>query len=229
MIKGPKHIGLILDGNRRWAEKNNVSVREGHRAGAVNLERLVQAAVKRGVKILTIYALSTENLAKRSKGELVSLFELLRYFMINKRKKLDKEGAQLNILGDISVFPARVKKSIEDTVSTLKGNKKIVINMALNYGGRQEIIRAMRKIAAKKIKPEHITERVIESNLDTAGQPDPDLIIRTGGKVRLSNFLLWQGSYSELYFTDTLWPDFSAAELDRAIRSLEREQRNYGV
>lgn len=227
-VANPKHIAIILDGNRRWAVRHRVSTEKGHREGSKNLERIVNAAIDKGIRILTVYALSTENYSNRSKREIKYLLKLMRHFMIERRAKLMKVGAKLNILGDISVFPKRVQKTINETVEMLKNNKKLVLNMAINYGGRQEIIRAVKTIVKKRILPERITEKTVSDNLYTAGEDDPDLIIRTGGRVRLSNFFLWQGSYSEWYFTSVQWPDFSPREFNKALAEYHRRKRNFG-
>ena len=230
MVKtaNPKHIAIILDGNRRWAVNHHVSAEKGHREGSKNLERIVNAAIDKGTKILTVYALSTENFSNRSKREIKYLLELMRHFLIERRAKLMEIGARLNILGDISVFPERVQKTINETSEILKNNKKLVLNMAVNYGGRQDIIQAVKEIVKKRILPEKITEKTVSDNLYTAGEDDPDLIIRTGGRVRLSNFLLWQGSYSEWYFTSVLWLDFSPREFNKALEEYHRRKRNFG-
>ncbi len=227
-IADPRHVAIILDGNRRWAVKHHVSAEKGHREGSKNLERIVNAAIGKGTRILTVYALSAENFSNRSKREIKYLLELMRHFLIERRAKLMEVGAKLNILGDISVFPKRVQKTINETSEILKHNKKLVLNMAVNYGGRQDIIQAVKKIVIDRIHPEKITEKTLSNNLYTAGEEDPDLIIRTGGRVRLSNFLLWQGSYSEWYFTSVLWPDFSPREFNKALAEYHRRKRNYG-
>ena len=214
-----------MDGNRRWARKRNLPTIEGHRQGAKNLEKITELAGKRGIRTLTVYAFSTENW-KRKKSEVSGLLKLLKHFMRAKKKKLKKLGASLTILGDLSDFPKDIQKEIKDTIKYLMGNNKIHLNIALNYGGRAEIVHAFEEIRRKKLK--NITEDTISNNLYTKNQSDPDIIVRTGGELRLSNFLTWQSTYSELYFTNAFWPDFNARELDKVIHEFERRQRRYG-
>ena len=224
----PRHIGIIMDGNRRWARERGFSKFEGHKAGIENVGKIVKFCAKKGIKILTLYALSTENWLKRSKNELSGLMKLFRKFMLEKRDDLNKEGVRLTILGDISVFPKSLQKVIHETVEMLDKNNRFQFNVALNYGGRKEIIRAIRKIMKKGISPEEIDEKLISQNLYTQGQPDPDLIIRTGKEQRISNFLIWQASYAELYFPNIFWPEFDEKELDQALSEFSRRQRRFG-
>lgn len=221
----PQHIGFIMDGNRRWAKARGKIAFEGHRAGAENVEKIIEDAIKKGIKHLTFFVLSTENWKKRSKIELAGLIKLLEMFIKSKRERLQKEEARLNILGDISVFPASSQKLLKETEESLKNNSRIVVNIALNYGGRDEIIRAIER-ALKTGKK--ITEKNLEDFLDTTGEPDPDLIIRTGARSRLSNFLIWQAAYSEIYFSDTLWPDFNSEELDKILEWYKKQKRTMG-
>lgn len=223
----PKHVAIIMDGNRRWARRKNLPIIEGHRQGSLVLEKIVEHAGERGIEILTVYAFSSEN-RNRDQEEISNLMKLLRYFIRKKREKLNKLGASLKILGDINYFPKDLQREIIQTVNILKNNKKINLNIALNYGGREEIVRAVKKIIASKISFDKVDVKLIEQNLYTAGQPDPDLIIRAGGVIRLSNFLLWQASYSELYFTKTLWPDFDEKEFDKALDDFYTRQRRFG-
>lgn len=224
-LKIPYHIGVILDGNRRWARQRGLSIFEGHKKGAENLGKMVKLCIKKGIKILTVYAFSTEN-QKRSKPEIDGLIRIFKHFMKTKRNELDKIGVKLNILGDLKFFPEDLQEEIKRTVRMLKNNKKLVLNMALNYGGRQDIVQAVEKIIKKGYK--NINEELISQYLYTAGQPDPDLIIRPGGEMRLSNFLIWQASYSELYFTKVYWPDFSEKELDKALAEYTKRERRFG-
>jgi len=224
----PKHIAIIMDGNRRWAKARGLPKFEGHRAGVENLGRIVKLCAKKGIKILTIYALSTENWLKRSKSELSYLTRLFREFMLRERNNLNKEGVRVTVLGDISVFPESLKKAIRETIKMLEKNNRLQFNVALNYGGRKEIVRAFREILKSGIDSNKIDEELISQNLYTRGQTDPDLIIRTGGEQRLSNFLIWQASYAELYFTPVFWPDFSEKELDCALIEYSKRQRRFG-
>ncbi|NQV13769.1 MAG: di-trans,poly-cis-decaprenylcistransferase [Parcubacteria group bacterium] len=222
----PHHVAFIMDGNRRWARAKGVPTIEGHREGSLRLEKVIDQCGHRGVKIITVYAFSSEN-RNRSPEEIKGLMKLLGYFIRKKRKKLHKLGCSLQILGDPSYLPEDLRKEVNDAVELLKDNNKIHLNVALNYGAREEIARAVEQIISSDTSGK-ITPKLIERNLYTAGQPDPDLLIRTGGERRLSNFLLWQVSYSELYFTDALWPDFDEKELDKALGDYNERQRRFG-
>lgn len=224
----PHHIAIIMDGNRRWARNKSVPVKMGHREGAKSLEAVLSRAGELGVKVLTVYAFSTENRIKRTRKEILDLMNLMRYFIVKKRKDLFDKGARLGIIGNIKVFPKDLQEAIEKTRSLLKENERIKLNVALNYGGRPEIVEAVKKIMTQEVNPSEINEEIISKNLYTNEDSDPDLIIRTGGEHRLSNFLIWQASYSELYFTDVLWPDFREDQLDEAILEYQRRARRYG-
>lgn len=221
----PTHIGFVMDGNRRWAKARGKTALEGHRAGAENVEKIIEGAAEKGIKHLTFFVLSTENWKKRSKIELAGLIKLLEMFIKSKRERLRKEKARLNILGDVSVFPAGLQKLLKETIDSLKNNSRVVINIALNYGGRNEIIRAIERASKTG---EKITEKNFGDFLDTAEQPEPDLIIRTGARSRLSNFLIWQAAYSEIYFSDILWPDFNSKELDKILEWYKEQRRTMG-
>jgi len=224
----PQHIGIIMDGNRRWAAKKGLTVNQGHEAGAKNLERIVEHCLELGVKTLTVYTLSTENWRKRAKEEVKGIFDLLVRIVKEKKEEYAKKGIRVAVLGDFQAFPRKVVRAIKEILSIVKKHERIKVNLALNYGGRDEILRAVKKIIASGIPPEKLTEETFSKFLYTNGEPDPDLIIRTGGELRLSNFLLWQMSYSELYFTDILWPDFGPEELDKAIADYQKRQRRFG-
>jgi len=224
----PQHIGIIMDGNRRWAAKKGLTVNQGHEAGAKNLERIVEHCLELGVKTLTVYTLSTENWRKRAKEEVKGIFDLLVRIVKEKKEEYAKKGIRVAILGDFQAFPRKVVRAIKEILSIVKKHERIKVNLALNYGGRDEILRAVKKVIAEGIPPEKLTEETFSKFLYTNGEPDPDLIIRTGGELRLSNFLLWQMSYSELYFTDILWPDFTPEELDKAIADYQKRQRRFG-
>lgn len=221
----PTHIGFVMDGNRRWAKARGKTAFDGHRAGTENVEKIIEEAAKKGIKYLTFFVLSTENWKKRSRIELAGLIKLLEMFIKSKRERLQKEKARLNILGDVSVFPAGLQKLLKETIDSLKNNSRVVINIALNYGGRNEIARAIEKALKAG---EKITEKNFGDFLDTAGQTDPDLIIRTGARSRLSNFLIWQAAYSEIYFSDILWPDFNSKELDKILEWYKEQRRTMG-
>lgn len=224
----PKHIGIIMDGNRRWASKKGLTAVQGHEAGVKALVEIVEHCLDLGVETLTIYALSTENWRKRARKEVQGIFNLLLRAVEEKKEEYKKKGVRLAIIGDFQAFPRKVVKAIEEMLAIVKTQERLKVNVALNYGGRDEIIRAVRKIVNQGIPAKKINEEMFGSFLYTNGEPDPDFLIRTGGEERLSNFLLWQSSYSELYFTDTLWPDFSPRKLDEAILDYQKRQRRFG-
>jgi len=224
----PQHIGIIMDGNRRWAAKKGLAVNQGHEAGAKNLEKIVDHCLELGVKTLTVYTLSTENWRKRAKEEVKGIFDLLVRIVKEKEEEYARKGIRVAILGDFQAFPRKVARAIKEILKIVKKHERLKVNLALNYGGRDEILRAVRRIMKEGISPEKLNEQTFSKFLYTNGEPDPDLIIRTGGELRLSNFLLWQMSYSELYFTDTLWPDFGPEELDKAIADYQKRQRRFG-
>jgi len=224
----PQHVAIIMDGNRRWAKKNNLSSGEGHKAGSKNLEMIMNHCLDIRIKHLTVYALSTENWKKRSPEEVKGIFDLLVYLVTNNFQKYLNAGIKLNILGNFTVFPDYVINAINKALSVKIENPKLTMNIALNYGGRDELITAFKKIINDKIPANQITEELISKNLYTADQPEPELIIRPGGEYRLSNFLLWQSSYSELYFSPILWPDFNENEFDKSIIWYQDRDRRMG-
>ena len=223
----PQHIAIIMDGNRRWAKKNKLSILRGHEYAADKvIENIVEHAAKRGVRFITFWAFSTENW-KRNKREVDGLLNILRVSLKNKIELFIKKGVRLKVIGDLSKFPDDIKKGISQAIEKTQGGKNITAVLAINYGGRDEIIRAIEKSKIKNQKSK-ITQDDFNSFLDTAEIPDPELIIRTGGEKRLSGFLLWQSEYAELYFCDTLWPDFSSQHLDTAILDFQKRDRRYG-
>jgi undecaprenyl diphosphate synthase len=224
----PKHVAIIMDGNRRWAAKRGLSVDEGHEAGTRNAERIIEYARDLGVKHLTLYTLSTENWRKRAKKEVEGIFNLFLQVIREKRDEYARQGIKVFILGNFQAFPRKVAKAIEEMLKIVLKNERMKLNVALNYGGRDEIIKAIQEIIRERVPADRVNEELISKHLYTNGQPDPDLLIRTGGDIRLSNFLLWQMSYAELYFTDTLWPDFGPRELDKAIVEFQKRQRRFG-
>jgi undecaprenyl diphosphate synthase len=226
--KIPKHIGIIMDGNRRWAVRRGLTAMEGHKAGVKALVKIVEHCLELKVENLTIYALSTENWRKRAKKEVEGLFNLLVQAVEEKKEEYKEKGVKLAVIGDFQAFPRKVVKAIKEMLVVVKTHERLKVNVALNYGGRDEILRAVKKIIEQDIPAEKINEEMFGHFLYTNGEPDPDLMIRTGGQERLSNFLLWQLSYSELYFTDTLWPDFSPRKLDQAIAEFQKRQRRFG-
>ncbi len=224
----PKHIAIIMDGNRRWARSKGLPDIKGHEAGADTLEKVVQEAEKIGVETVTVYALSTENIKERAKREVTGLFNLMRKGYYRKLAKMMKEGVRIDILGELEGLPAIIKRLIEEIKKTYIKNESIKLNIALNYGGKKELVSAFKNLMKKGIDLDRINEEMINKNLYTKGQPDPELVIRTGGRSRMSNFLLWQTAYSEFYFTTTLWPDFGPGELLKAIKWYQEQERNFG-
>ncbi|WP_282929513.1 isoprenyl transferase [Anaerococcus sp. Marseille-Q7828] len=226
-IKTPSHVAIILDGNGRWAQKRNMPRTFGHKNGAENVVDIAIHAKKRGVKYLTLYAFSTENW-KRPKKEVDYLMKLLIKFVNDKIDQLMEEDCKLNFLGDLSAIPDQTRKAVELALDRTKDNKSLFINIALNYGGRNELVHAFKSIISQGYKAEDIDEKLISENLYTKDIPDPDLLIRPGGELRISNFLIYQIAYSELYFTDKLWPDFSYEDFDKAIEEYSRRNRRFG-
>ena len=228
----PKHIAIIMDGNRRWARAQGKPASFGHKAGAKTLEKIVRYANKIGLEYITVYAFSTENW-KRAEEEVKALMMLLQNYLDDYSKRADSENIKVKILGDISALSQGMKKSIINCMKRTKNNTGVTFNIALNYGGRDEIVRAVKKIAEQakqdKIKIEDINEEMISNNLYTEGEPDPDLVIRTSGELRLSNFLPWQVVYSEFLFIDKNWPDFSEEDLDEAIIEYQKRTRKFGA
>ena len=228
----PKHIAIIMDGNRRWARAKGKPATFGHKEGAKTLEKIVRYANKIGLKYITVYAFSTENW-KRAEEEVSALMTLLQNYLDDYSKRADSENIKVKVLGDITALSKGMQKSIMNCMERTKDNTGVVFNIALNYGGRNEIVRAVKEIA-KEIKEERIeiddiTEKLISENLYTKGQPDPDLVIRTSGEVRLSNFLPWQVVYSEFLFIDKNWPDFTEEDLDNAIIEYQKRTRKFGA
>lgn len=224
----PQHIAIIMDGNRRWARARNLADIKGHEAGAEALEKIVDAAEKLGVKTVTVYALSTENIKERAKREVLGLFNLFRKGYHTRLKKMMQRGIRVTILGEAQGLPRTLIKIIERIRKTYIKNESIKLNIALNYGSHQELIEAIKDIVKAGIDIKKINKQIVEKHLYTNGQPDPELVIRTGGRSRLSNFLLWQTAYSEFYFTKTLWPDFNDKELKKAVSWYQAQKRNFG-
>ena len=229
--KIPQHIAIILDGNGRWAKAKGMPRNYGHTAGARNVETVCQAAHDLGVKYVTMYAFSTENW-NRPEGEVEALMELLESYLKNCIKTADKNNMRVRVIGDTTRLSERFQERIRELEAASAKNDGLNLQIAINYGSRDEMTRAMRRmsedVAAGKRKPEEITESVFEEYLDTADIPDPDLLIRTSGELRLSNYLLWQLAYSELYVTECLWPDFNKEELLNAIRQYNKRERRFG-
>ena len=224
----PNHIAIIMDGNRRWARGRNLPDIKGHEAGAENLEKIVDLAESLGVKTITVYALSTENIKERAKREVLGLFNLMRKGYHNRLTKMMKRGVRVTILGEIEGLPSTIKKMINQIKKTYLKSESIKLNIALNYGSKKEIVSALKEIVKQGIDVKRINEEIIDKHLYTTGQPDPELVIRTGGRSRLSNFLLWQTAYSEFYFTTTLWPDFDEGQFKKALLWYQNQTRNFG-
>jgi len=227
--KVPYHLGLITDGNRRWARKRGLPPLAGHTAGRKNFRRILLHCEKRGIKVLTVYGFSTENW-KRSETEVKFLMKLFEEGLSDKGDigKLHKEGVRIKIIGQRNRLPHSLQKVIEKIENLTKDNKKFHLNLAVSYGGQWDICNAVQKIIKDKIPTEKITKDLISDYLSTADLPPPDLIIRAGGERRLSNFLLWQSAYSELYFSEKLWPAFSKEDLDKALEEYAGRERRFG-
>ena len=230
-MKIPQHVAIILDGNGRWAKSKGMPRNYGHTVGAKNVETVCQAADELGIEYLTLYAFSTENW-KRPEEEVGALMQLFRFYMVRLLKVASANNVRVKMIGDRTRFDQDIIDGINRLESETKNNTGLTFVIAVNYGGRDEITRAVKKLAADcaagKQDPEEITEQVVASYLDTAGMPDPDLLIRTSGEIRLSNYLLWQLAYTEIYVTDCLWPDFDQEELEKAIMAYNRRDRRYG-
>lgn len=227
----PKHIAIIMDGNRRWAKEKGIDTKLGHKAGAETLEKIANFANKIGLKYMTVYAFSTENW-KRTKEEVGALMLLLNAYL---DKFLNKEGLRnikIRVLGDIENLDKGLQESIKKIVEKSKNNTGLTLNIAFNYGGRAELVRAVKKISQEvsknELSLEDINEELVSSNLYTNGEPDPDLLIRPGGELRISNFLLWQLAYTEFLFMDKYWPDFTEEDLLEAIKKFESRNRKFG-
>jgi len=222
--KIPYHLGIIIDGNRRWAREKGLPAFEGHRKGLAKVKELIKWSKERGVKILTLFVFSTENW-KRAKREVNFLMKLAKSAIADNLKELHREGIKVRIIGQRERLPKSVQKIIKETEELTRNNKKMTLNFALSYGGRAEIVETIKKLIEKKIPPEKITEDMISQNLWTS---DVDLIIRTGKEQRISNFLIWQAAYSELYFCQKYWPEFSEKDLDEALEEYNLRQRRFG-
>lgn len=223
----PAHIAIIMDGNGRWAKQRGLPRTDGHKAGTETARAVVTRCRELGVKHLTLYTFSKENWS-RPKEEVKTLFDLLSSYLKSEEKSLKEQGIRLKVLGDIDEMPMAVRQVLKHVIRQTRNCSDMTLNLALNYSGREDILRATRALVAKGMNPDDVTEEAFAAELWTAGQPDPDLIIRTSGELRLSNYLLYQCAYSEFYFTDVFWPDFSPAELEKAIAALGSRQRRFG-
>jgi undecaprenyl diphosphate synthase len=223
----PHHVAIIMDGNRRWARQRGVAEIDGHAAGVEAIRGIVRHAVRRGVRFLTLYAFSRENWA-RSDDEVGGLFGLLEAAIRSETDELRDQGVRVCLLGRLDELPAATRSSIEEALAATAGGERLQLNVAFNYAGRTEIVDAVRALIGRGARPHEIDEEVVSAALYTAGMPDPDLVIRTGGEYRLSNFLIWQAAYAELYTTATLWPDFGPDAFDAALAEYAQRARRFG-
>ena len=225
--KLPVHLAIIMDGNGRWARKRNLPRTEGHKAGTESVKEVIEASARLGLKYLTLYAFSRENW-KRPKEEVNTLWNLLKEYLGRDSQILIDNNLKLKVIGEKKGIPYFVRRELNRVERLTRNNERMTVILALNYGGRQEIIETVKKLLKRKFSPEEINEEIFSRYLDTAGLPDPDLLIRTSGEMRLSNFLLWQCAYTELWITPTLWPDFRKKELFQAIIEYQKRERRFG-
>jgi len=223
-----QHLGIIMDGNRRWAKSHGIPSLLGHQEGYENLKKIIPAVFDRGIHVLTLFAFSTENW-KRGQDEVDHLLKLFSHAIDEEFANLTKKGVQVRFIGDIEAFPPTLRNAMKTCMEESKNNIKNILNIAVNYGGRSEIIHAIKTILRSSSTPDMVTEEMISHSIYTPDLPDPDLIIRTSGERRLSGFLMWQSAYSELYFTDTYWPEFTEADLDDALSDYAVRMRRFGL
>jgi len=228
LSKIPRHVAIIMDGNGRWAKKRGLPRLAGHRAGTENIRRILEASVDFGIEVLTLWAFSTENWG-RPKEEVRGLLRLLEESLDREVRDLHEKGVQIRHTGRLDRLPPRLQEKIREALELTKDNRRIILNVAFDYGGRAEIIQAVRRIIADGVPPEQVDEALFSRYLYTADLPDPDLIIRTSGEFRVSNFMLWQGAYSEYYITPTYWPDFDREELYKALVAYSKRERRFGL
>ncbi len=224
----PRHVAIIMDGNGRWAKARGLPRLAGHRAGTENLRPILEASVEFGIEILTIWAFSTENW-RRPETEVRGLLGILQRMIRRELKELHKQGVRLCHIGRLDRLPPALQKQVLDAIELTRGNDRIILNVAFDYGGRSEIVQAVRRVVEAGTPAEQVDEALLSSYMYTAGQPDPDLIIRTSGELRTSGFMLWQAAYSEYYVTETFWPDFDREELQRALLAYGQRDRRYGA
>ena len=225
--KIPQHVAMIMDGNGRWALQRNLPRLAGHKAGTENLRRTIRSTVEFGIKYLTIYAFSTENWG-RPPEEVKGLMYILEDVIDRELNELNKEGVQLRHIGRLERLSPNLQEKVLDAIEVTRHNDRLVLNIAFNYGGRDEIVQAIQRMMKDGVPPEKVTDELVGKYLYTAGVPDPDLIIRTSGELRVSNFLIWQAAYSEWYITPTYWPDFNKEEYHHALESFAQRDRRYG-
>ncbi len=224
----PRHVGIIMDGNGRWAELRGLPRVEGHRQGAARSKEIVETAGELGIKVLTLYAFSLENW-QRPTSEVKTLMKLLGFYLERELADMMAKDVVFKTIGDVWKLPNDIQILVREVMEKTASNKGLNLVLALSYSGRDEILRAVKKVLYSGVNPEELTEESFSSYLDTAGLPSPDLIIRTSGEMRISNFLIWQGAYSELYFTDILWPDFTKEEFFLAIQHYQQRERRFGA
>ncbi len=227
LTKRPVHVAIIMDGNGRWAAKRGLPRLAGHREGVENIRRVLEAAVEFGVQVLTVYAFSTENWG-RPEDEVHGLLEIFEETIARQVPELHKKGVRLRHLGQLEGIRPEMRQAVQNAIELTKDNTRITLNVAFNYGGRAEILDAIRRMIQDHVNPDQVDEALFSSYLYTAGLPDPDLIVRTAGEMRLSNFLIWQSAYAEYYATATLWPDFDKQELYNALLAFSQRQRRFG-
>jgi len=225
--KIPNHVAIIMDGNGRWAQSRGLPRLAGHKAGTENLRRIITASVEFGIKYLTIYAFSTENWG-RPKDEVRGLMHILEDVIDKELEELHQEGVQLRHIGHLDRLGPKLQKKVLDAIELTKDNDRLILNVAFNYGGRDEIVCAIQKMIRADVKPEDVNIALVDEYLFTNGTPDPDLIIRTSGELRVSNFLIWQSAYSEWYVTPTLWPDFDKENYRQALDAFAQRDRRFG-
>jgi undecaprenyl diphosphate synthase len=226
-LKIPQHVAIIMDGNGRWAKKRGLPRQAGHKAGVENLRTVIDACVEFGIKILTVYAFSTENW-ERPEIEVRGLMRIFARVLDQEVQDLHEQGVCLHHLGDFNGVDPKLQQKVERALALTKDNDRLILNIAFNYGGRAEILHAVRQMMADGVKPEEVTEEKFNRYLFTAGLPDPDMIIRTSGEQRISNFLIWQAAYAEYYQTPAYWPDFGREELYEALQSFTQRDRRFG-
>jgi len=227
LAKLPQHVAIIMDGNRRWAEQNGVSRQAGHRAGAENIRTVIETFAMYEVPVLTLFAFSTENWV-RPKAEVSALIRLIGHFIDRELQRLHENGVRLRHMGSLDPLQPDLRRRVEEAMELTKDNDRITVNVAFNYGGRAEIVEAVKKIIEDGVKPEDLDEQLFANYLDTRGLPETDLVIRTAGEQRLSNFLLWQTAYAEYYTTPIYWPDFNVDEVEKALTEFSQRQRRFG-
>ena len=224
----PRHVAVVMDGNGRWAQARGLPRLAGHRAGTENLRQTLRTAVEFGIEILTIYAFSTENW-DRPEAEVRGLLSILEWVIERELAELDKQGVQLRHIGQVDRLPSELVAKVRHAVEITKDNQRLILNVAFSYGGRAELVNAIQRIISDGVPADQVDEALVGDYLYTAGLPDPDLIIRTGGEMRVSNFLVWQGAYSEFYATPAFWPDFDREEMYKALKAYGCRERRFGL